>query len=97
MEGKGKTEAVRIWSLLGRPDMAAQDWFRQFEAAHNAMLAAYRGQNWTEARARLAQALDLRGELVIEGFYELMEERIGEFEAHSPGADWDGVFTATSK
>lgn len=94
---KGKTEAVRIWTLLGRPDMAKEPWFLELEAAHNAMLAAYRAQNWAEARTRLAQALDLRRDLHIEGFYALMEERIAEFEAHPPGPDWDGVFTATSK
>ncbi|MBC7952577.1 MAG: adenylate/guanylate cyclase domain-containing protein [Rhodospirillaceae bacterium] len=94
---KGKTEAVRIWTLLGRPDMVTQAWFGDYAAAHNAMLAAYRAQNWPEARAQLTKAMELRGELHVEGFYALMEERIGEFEAHSPGAEWDGVFTATSK
>jgi len=94
---KGKTEAVRIWTLLGRPAMAQEAWFKELEAAHKAMLAAYRGQNWGEARALLAKCRGLEGELHIDGFYDLMEKRIGEFEAHPPGADWDGVFTATSK
>ncbi len=94
---KGKTEAVRIWTLLGRPAIAQEGWFKELEAAHNAMLAAYRGQNWAEARAQIARCRTLQGELHIEGFYELMEERISEFEANPPGVDWDGVFTATSK
>ncbi|MGE5516108.1 MAG: CHASE2 domain-containing protein [Bacteroidota bacterium] len=94
---KGKTEAVRIWTLLGRPDMAAAPWFQELEYAHNAMLAAYRGQDWAGARKWLARSNELRHDLHVDGFYALMEERIATFEADPPGPDWDGVFTATSK
>ncbi|MEW5728358.1 MAG: adenylate/guanylate cyclase domain-containing protein [Pseudomonadota bacterium] len=94
---KGKTEAVRIWTLLGRPDMARSDWFRALEAEHVAMLEAYRQQRWADARAHIARCMELRHDLHVEGFYALMEERIAQFEASPPGADWDGVFTATSK
>lgn len=94
---KGKTEAVRIWALVGRPAMAAEPWFKELEDAHNAMLAAYRGQRWHEARDLLARCGQMRNGLPIEGFYALMEDRIATFEADPPGADWDGVFTATSK
>lgn len=94
---KGKTEAVRIWTLLGRPAMAAEAWFKELEAAHNAMLAAYRAQDWAGARAGLKRCEELRNGLHIEGFYALMEERLATFEADPPGPDWDGVFTATSK
>ncbi|MBI5165899.1 MAG: adenylate/guanylate cyclase domain-containing protein [Magnetospirillum sp.] len=94
---KGKTEAVRIWTLLGRPDMDATPWFKALEEAHKAMLAAYRGQRWDEARALLATLDTLRNGLHLEGFYALMEERIGEYLKAPPGEAWDGVFTATSK
>lgn len=94
---KGKTEAVRVWTLLGRPAMAREDWFLALEKAHKAMLEAYRGQDWAGARALLARCRDLKGELAIDGFYTLMDERIAAFEANPPGPDWDGVFTATSK
>jgi adenylate cyclase len=94
---KGKTEAVRIWTLLGRPAMIGEAWFQELEQVHNAMLAAYRSQQWAEARRLLARCGELRHDLHLEGFYALMEERIAMFEANPPGADWDGVFTATSK
>lgn len=94
---KGKTEAVRIWTLLGRPDLAAADWFKALEAEHVAMLEAYRRQRWADARTHIAACMGLRRDLHLEGFYALMEERIAQFEASPPGTDWDGVFTATSK
>lgn len=94
---KGKTEAVRIWTLLGRPQMATQPWFLELETAHKAMLESYRRQQWAEARAGLAKCMELRRDLYVDGFYELMEERLDAFENNPPGADWDGVFTATSK
>jgi adenylate cyclase len=31
------------------------------------------------------------------GFYALLKERIEEFRANPPPADWDGVFVATEK
>ena len=94
---KGKTEAVRIWTLLGRPALAAEAWFRELAQAHDAMIAAYRAQNWAEARTWLARCGELRRDLPVDGFYALMEDRIATFEADPPGANWDGVFTATSK
>ena len=33
----------------------------------------------------------------IQGYYDLIEERIAIFRKDPPGADWDGVFTHTSK
>lgn len=94
---KGKTEAVRIWTLLGRPDMAQESWFQDLAVAHTAMIAAYRAQQWTQARDLLAQCDALRHDLHLDGFYALMAERIATFEANPPGPGWDGVFTATSK
>ncbi|HLO77756.1 MAG TPA: adenylate/guanylate cyclase domain-containing protein [Magnetospirillum sp.] len=94
---KGKTEAVRIWTLLGRPDVAREAWFQELEYAHKSMIDAYRAQAWPDARKWLARCDELRRDLHVEGFYALMEDRIATFEANPPGADWDGVFTATSK
>jgi hypothetical protein len=33
----------------------------------------------------------------IDGFYDLYESRIIDYQTNNPGIDWDGVFIATSK
>jgi adenylate cyclase len=94
---KGKTEAVRIFTLLGDETMAGGAEFRDLKASHDALLAAYRAQDWATARARLAECRARMGGLNMGGYYDMMEERIAEFEEHSPGADWDGVYVAKTK
>ncbi len=94
---KGKTEAVRIWTLLGRPDMAEQPWFHKLAETHRRMLERYRAQDWTAAQDLIGQCRQLAGELHVDGFYDLMMDRIAEFIANPPGSEWDGVYTATSK
>lgn len=96
---KGKTEAVRIFALLGDPALAASQGFLALREKHDRFLAAYRGQRWQEARDLMA---DLRRDgasigLHLDGLYDLFDERIGAYEATPPGDQWDGVFVATSK
>lgn len=96
---KGKTEAVRIFSLLGDPALATTEGFQALRAKHDRLLAAYRGQRWDEARALMAE---LRADaqaigLHLDGLYDLYDERMEAYEANPPGAEWDGVFVATSK
>ena len=43
----------------------------------------------------LAECRTLDG--TLETLYDLYAERLDAFEASPPGADWDGVFVATSK
>ena len=92
---KGKNEAVRIFALLGRPEMRDEPGFQALSKRHAAMLEAYRGQNWAEARSLAAECRTLDGGL--NGLYDLYDERIDAHEADPPGPDWDGVFVATTK
>ncbi|OIQ88037.1 adenylate cyclase 1 [mine drainage metagenome] len=94
---KGKTEAVRIHALLGDETLAADPAFQAMRARHAAMLAAYRRQDWAEARAGMAEVLAAWPGFPLEKLYALYESRIAEYQAQPPGADWDGVYTATSK
>jgi adenylate cyclase len=94
---KGKTEAVRIFTLLGDPAVAASPEFKALEAEHNAMLTAYRAQDWTATRALIARCLELDSSFHLAKLYHLYEERMAEYELAPPGAEWDGVFVATSK
>jgi adenylate cyclase len=60
-----------------------------------AMFEAYRGKNWAAAREAIGRCRNVDG--AVEGLYQLYEERIKAYEQEPPGADWDGVFVATSK
>jgi adenylate cyclase len=94
---KGKHEAVRIFTLLGKPEMCQDPRFIALEAEHKALLASYRTQNWDEARVHLAKCRELGEWLKLEHLYDLYEERIADYSEHSPGADWDGVYVAKTK
>lgn len=92
---KGKTEAVRIYSLMGGGEMAASESFLAFKKMHDTMLVAYRAQRWDEATkllGELRQKADANQTL-----YDMYEERIAEYQANPPGPDWDGVYVATGK
>ncbi len=92
---KGKVEAVRVFGLMGREPLTRDPDFQALTVEHDAMLAAYRAQDWAEARALLARCRAHDAELEL--LYDLYEERIDIYEADPPGPDWDGVFVATSK
>jgi TPR repeat protein len=92
---KGKKEAVRIFALLGLPEVAASEPFARLRARHLAMLAAYRGQRWDEALALLDECRGLDDRL--DDLYDVYTTRIHAMAQDPPGPNWDGVFVATSK
>jgi len=96
---KGKTEAARIYALLGDEALAGDPPFVNLHSAHDAMLDAYRAQRWQAARERMAQirSMPLTRELELDSLYDVYEERIAGFELAPPAPQWDGVFAAESK
>jgi adenylate cyclase len=92
---KGKKEAVRIFALLGEPEVAASAPFGQLRAGHRAMLEVYRQQRWDDARMLIAECRTL--DHGLDDLYDVYEARIHAMQHNPPGADWDGVFVATSK
>jgi adenylate cyclase len=94
---KGKTEAVHIYTVLGDDKVAASPEFQALKKNHDAMLTAYRAQDWEKTRAKLdACRMKLNG-FHMRDYYKIYEERIAEYEANPPGPEWDGVYVATSK
>jgi adenylate cyclase len=84
---KGKTEPVKIYTVLEKKDSAA-------EIAHNRFLDAYRAGEWRRAMAMAYEMGPLwKGEL--SGYYDAMIDRMTE-QKSAPN-NWDGVFRATSK
>ena len=94
---KGKTEPERIYALIGADDAAREDGFIALRSANEAMLVGYRSQDWDGARAAIETCRETAEYYKVAEFYDIYEQRIKDMEASPPGADWDGVFVATSK
>jgi class 3 adenylate cyclase/CHASE2 domain-containing sensor protein len=93
---KGKLQPVAIFALVGDEAVASSAEFRSLEAAHEAMLAAYRARDWRTARLHVRACLAEAPELMLAA-YALYAERIDDFEATPPPVDWDGVYVALEK
>ncbi|MGH7074173.1 MAG: CHASE2 domain-containing protein [Stellaceae bacterium] len=93
---KGKTRPVRIHVLVGAEETGRNPAFADLKARHDAMLAAYRAQEWHEARRQLHACRAEAPELMMP-VYRLYEHRLRLFEREPPPPDWDGVYTAASK
>jgi len=96
---KGKTEAVRIYAVLGDEGLAKNVDFQAYAAHHDRLLAAYRAQDWVQTQSLMAQVRTMMASLGLDhhGLYDLYEARIANYEETPPPLDWDGVFVATSK
>jgi len=94
---KGKTEAVRIFALLGDEQVATSNAFIALNSANQEMLDAYRTQNWAGARQAIEACRGLMNGHNLNGFYALYEERIAVFEVTPPPDGWEGVYVAESK
>jgi adenylate cyclase len=92
---KGKTRPVRIFTLLGRPEMERDPEFRAHRVKHDAMLAAYRAREFSKAEQLLEECR--KTTLPLKAFYDLYAKRLKAYLAAAPEPDWDGTFTATSK
>ncbi|MBK8158158.1 MAG: adenylate/guanylate cyclase domain-containing protein [Rhodospirillaceae bacterium] len=92
---KGKSEPIRIFTLLGSPEVAQSPLFRDLAWRHEALLHAYRERQWDEALQHIDACSQLWPRL--EPLYDLYRDRIENFLVDPPSADWDGVFVATKK
>ncbi|MES2917565.1 MAG: adenylate/guanylate cyclase domain-containing protein [Pseudomonadota bacterium] len=89
---KGKLEPVRIYEPIGPDnglDIAVRHQLMQWEA----VLAAYYAQHWDEAE-RLLSGLRQTDDSKL---FALYAERVAHFRTNPPPADWDGVYTYTTK
>lgn len=92
---KGKSEPVRIFTLLGDRSRSASPEFQELRDRHGRMLNAYRTQHWDTARALLVDCRALAPELGK--LYDLYAARIAAFAAMPPEPDWQGVYVADTK
>jgi adenylate cyclase len=93
---KGKTEANRIFGLMGDDTVRQSDAFAALTAKHQDFLSKYRAMDWDGAEALLAECEKLGGDK-LKGLYRLYLERIEAFRITPPPDNWDGTTQATSK
>ncbi len=94
---KGKTVPARIFTLLGDETYSQSPSFQSLVSRHKYFLETYRKQDWELASDFLQQCRGLDKEEKLSHLYDLYTDRISHFQSDPPGADWDGVFVATSK
>ncbi|MBI07225.1 MAG: adenylate/guanylate cyclase domain-containing protein [Rhodospirillaceae bacterium] len=94
---KGKTVPVDIYCVLGDEAENEKPRFQTLRERHEAMLSAYKIQDWGALKRILNECRELGEDYKLNILYDLYEERCEEYFANPPGEDWDGVFIATSK
>jgi len=93
---KGKTEATRIFALLGDNGMKQSKAFIDLAKAHAEFLARYRAMDW-DAAETLAHECQKLNSAPLDRLYALYRERIAFFRINPPPPHWDGTAEALSK
>ena len=96
---KGKQEPETVYGLFGDETMLADENFQELQKQNNAMLTAYRKQDWETVEGMLELMKDQsdRAGIDLDIYLFMYETRVLEFRENPPGRDWDGVYVATSK
>jgi adenylate cyclase len=90
---KGKDKPVGIFEPIcsqGEESAGLREELARYEAA----LACYRQQDWAQAQERFAELQTLDPHRYL---YQVYAKRITYLRESSPGPDWDGSFTFTTK
>jgi adenylate cyclase len=90
---KGKDEPIAIFQPLGLEGEVTESKQAQIDIWAEA-LRMYRAQDWdgAEAQLRKLKAMEDGDEL-----YDIFLERVADYRAHPPGAEWDGVYKFETK
>jgi len=90
---KGKQTGVKIYELLARAGELNTDHAQAYQIFADA-LAAYRTQDWQTASALFQKVQNL---LPDDGPSSTFLQRIKNYTKEPPAADWDGIYTMTTK
>lgn len=89
----GKTEAVRVFELMGEIGAVASDQI-ELRDTFELGLAAYRASDWDRAEAAFAECLRI---MPGDGPATTFLERVGTFRRFAPPGDWTGVWQSVTK
>lgn len=90
---KGRSEAAIIMQPVGLKEECSQTQIDQVNLFEKA-IGYYTDQRWNEAEQCFREYLVCMPE---DRMSEIYLQRIAEFREHSPAAEWDAVYTHTSK
>jgi len=93
---KGKTEATRIFALLGDNALKQTRGFIDLSVRHNEFLTRYRARDWDAADLLLRECDKMNGS-GLHQLYGLYRERIDYFRQNPPPPNWDGTAEALGK
>ena len=93
---KGKTEATRVFALLGDGALKESQSFIDLSTRHHDFLQRYRAMDWDTAEA-LNRECDKHDGCGLERLYALYRERIAFFRCNPPPPHWDGSAEAHDK
>lgn len=91
LQVKGKAEPERIFTVLGREAMAGSRTFRDFSNLNQAMLAAYRSRDWSEALETIILCRDRGKAFGLDAYYAVYVDRIRRLMDNPPSDQWNGV------
>ena len=90
---KGKLEPISIYEPVGLKGDIVDQMLDEIDRFHRA-LDKYRQQRWDDAEAALVKLAHADPNRKV---YQVYIERVTNLRMKPPGANWDGVFTFTTK
>ncbi|MBM6593641.1 CHASE2 domain-containing protein [Microvirga pudoricolor] len=88
---KGKTEPERIFTVLGRAEMAGRPSFRELAVLNGQMLAAYRRRAWADALEAIIRCREAGRAYGLDEFYTMYVGRIRHLSDNPPTEQWAGI------
>jgi adenylate cyclase len=90
---KGKLEPISIYEPIGQKGEVADQLINEIDRFHR-VLDRFREQRWDDAEAALIKLSEADPKRKV---YRVYIDRIATLRANPPGANWDGVYTFTTK
>ena len=93
----GRVQPEKIFILVGDERVAKTNEFKTLHAKHNEFLKAYRERKWEAAKSLCVTLGDLSTAYNIHQYYNILSDRISDYQAAPPPLDWQGIYIADTK